>query len=95
MNFEIMEAAIKRLRKNSAALMWLETYGTQLTGKDDHASVEFSISFASAQIGAHEAARILEVYAKHALPDLVREAIDSCRETISTDRAVVIDEASK
>lgn len=92
MNFDRMEAALRSIRANSEALEWLEEYGAQITGEEPDTYFEFNFRFAHGKPGASAAARFIEKYARRALPMLVQQAVENCRNTIAMDRAAISEE---
>lgn len=93
MNTDRIEAKAKEIARYSKALEWLEQYGTQLSGEDgDGASFELDLTFAGSCEGANEASAVIESYARIALPDLVKQSIESCRNSINMARDAIREE---
>jgi len=85
MNEARISAAAGQIAKRRTALLWLEQYGVNLTGRSDSdsASVSVHLNYASACPGAKEAAEVLSSYGRVHLPEIVKSAIECCRNDIA------------
>lgn len=96
MNTTRIKQMAVEIEKNEAALKWLTTYGSSLTGRSrDEAEVSVRLNTASACPGAKEAEGVLCSFAKLSLPNLVTISIQNCKNTIDICRNAIRDEASK
>lgn len=89
MNIGRIRACANRIEENEKALDWLTKYGESLTGRDNNATVKVRIDYARSCSGSAEAEALLSSYAQLTLPDLVKSALASCRNTIEIDREAI------
>lgn len=95
MNVNRIRQAADHIEKRKAALAWLEEYGVKLTGRDPDALVKVELLTASRCEGAKEAADVMEAYARLNLPEVVKNAIECCRNDIEIETNAIRAELEK
>lgn len=75
-------SAAKKIDERQKALKWFEEYGHRLTKDGSDSDVSVRIFHAGSCPGADEATDILSAYAKLSVPDLVKTAVECCRNDI-------------
>ena len=96
MDVRRIKSAVAIIERHQRALAWLEEYGSQLTGTNPtEISFEADVRFARSCHGASDAAEMLGNYARRSVPDLVRVAIENCRNTIAMEKAAIQEEAGQ
>ena len=87
-----ISAAVATIERQSAALIWLETYGVQLTGKDDGTvSIRLVTELAGSCEGYGQAMSVMSSYMRLSTPEIVATAITSCRNDIQIARDQILE----
>lgn len=95
MNETRIESAARRIAINKTALLWLEEYGVKLDGRGDGLKIKINVHYAGACTGAKEATEVMESYARLSIPDVVKQAIASCKNTIQMDVEAIQEEVAQ
>jgi hypothetical protein len=86
-------SSARTIEERTAALNWLEQYGSQLDGKTpNEADVVVTLKFAASCTGSKEAASILSSYARLSLPDVIKRAIECCNNDIAMATSAIREE---
>lgn len=90
-----IRSAASEIDVNSAALKWLERYGSGLTGRDRRGfSFSIHLNYAGSVHGAKEASEVLESFANLEIEKLVLIAIQNCKNTIEIALNSISEEAA-
>jgi hypothetical protein len=96
MDLDLITQAIRDIKELQPALAWLKEYGAGLTAQDQTSFVLYvRPGFASACVGAKEAAAQLTAIARLHIPAIVQHAIEDAENTIALRREQIAREASE
>lgn len=92
MDLDLISAAIRDIKELQAALAWLKEY----TAQDETSFVLYiRPGFASACVGAKEAAAQLTAIARLHISEIVSHAIEDAENTMALRREQIVREASR
>lgn len=91
-NTQRIKSAVAVIDRQSVALSWLESYGSQLSGKDNgDISVKVDVGFAGQCEGFSEAMSVMAAYMRLSTPEIVKTSITSCRNDIEIARNQILE----
>lgn len=93
-NYDRISQSVSSIKEHELALKWINEYGFESADKH-HIRVVITQEVASACVGAKEAARVLAAYSRLAMPEIVKTAAQSCRNTIEIEREAIAAELAK